>query len=518
MFTAMQGAGLVLLLALNAPAQVEIGGMMDRAGPVSLEGVDGRRVTMSNYAERPATAVLFLSARCDATRDAIKEINGINVKYRLRGLLLVGVFSNAAEDGAEVRSFAQRSGFLFPVYRDPGRHAAARFGTKVTPEAFLLDAEGVLRYRGAVAGLAAAFAMLLAKQPVEPSALTAAGTPIDNRGPKRETSDPHGSISFSSELIFETIPDAPAHHASAIAEAPNGDLLAVWYGGSYESSDDQTLFLARRRKGVRTWDTPMALVRDSSQPPGNAVIFTGDAGRVWIIWARMEASRPLRRGGGWHQVRLMYRTSSDSGANWSADQHLDTNVQALPRNPPVRSASGGLLLPLGGSDDGKLASFFLRTADGGLTWRRSAGAALGGGQPAMAERKDGSLLMLMRSMPRILSSESLDGGQNWDATVQTALRCPDSGVSLTRLANGHLLAVFNDSGSDRTPLSVARSADGGRTWETPLVLEANPGEYSYPYAIQTLDGQIHITYTFRRYSIRHVEFNEGWLDHLQRPN
>lgn len=517
MFTAMQGAGLVLLFALNTPAQVEIGGMMDRAGPVSLESVDGRRVTMSNYSERPATAVLFLSARCDATRDAIKEINGVNAKYRLRGLLLVGVFSNAAEDGEEVRSFAHRSGFLFPVYRDPGRHASTRFGSKVTPEAFLLDAEGVLRYRGAVAGIAAASAQLLAKQPVEPSALAAAGTPLGSPLPKRETADPHGSISFSSELIFETIPGAPAHHSPAITEAPNGDLLAVWYGGSYESSDDQTLFLARRRKGVRTWETPLALVRDSAQPPGNAVIFTG-AGRVWIIWARMEASRPLRRGGGWHPVRLMYRISSDNGANWSADQPVDTNVQALPRNPPVRSASGGLLLPLGGSDHGKLASFFLHSSDGGLTWRRSAGAALGGGQPALVERQDGSLLMLMRSDPRVLSSESRDGGQTWNATVRTALRCPNSGVSLTRLANGNLVTVFNDSESDRTPLSVARSLDGGRTWEKPLVLEANPGEYSYPYVIQTVDGQIHITYTFRRYSIRHVEFNEGWLDHLQRPN
>lgn len=515
MFTAMQGAGLVLFLALNSPAQVEIGG---RAGAVSLEGVDGRPVTLSNYAGRPATAVLFLSARCDATRGAVKEINAVNGKYRLRDLLLVGVFSNASEDGQEVRSFAQRSGFLFPVYRDPGRHAATQFGAKVTPEAFLLDAEGVLRYRGAVAGLPAAFALLLARQPVEQHTLRAEGTPIDTPLSKREIEDPYGSISFSSELIFETIPGAPAHHSSAIAEAPNGDLLGIWYGGSYESADDQTLFLARRRKGVRSWDKPRALVRDSAQPPGNAVIFTGAGGRVWIIWARMEASRPLRRGGGWHPVRLMYRTSPDNGASWSADRPLNTDVQGLPRNPPVRTADGGLLLPLGGSAGGKLASFYLHSADGGLTWRRSAGAAPGGGQPALAERADGSLLMLMRSLPRILSSESRDGGRNWSATAPTALRCPDSGLSVTRFANGHLVVVFNDSEVDRTPLSVARSLDGGLTWEKPLVLEANPGEYSYPYAIRTPDGNIHITYTFRRYSIRHVEFNEGWLHHLQRPN
>jgi predicted neuraminidase len=89
---------------------------------------------------------------------------------------------------------------------------------------------------------------------------------------------------------------------------------------------------------------------------------------------------------------------------------------------------------------------------------------------------------------------------------------------MTRLANGHLVVVFNDSELARTPLSIARSLDEGRTWETPLHLESNPGEYSYPCVIETNDGRIHITYTFRRYSIKHVELNEDWLVHFERPN
>jgi predicted neuraminidase/peroxiredoxin len=514
MFAVSRGARWALFLALSAPAQVEIGG---RAGPVTLEGLDGSPVTITNYGERPVTAVLFLSARCEATREAVRLINDVNDRYRLGGLLLVGIFANPAEDGEEVRRFAQSSGLLFPVYRDPGQRAAKRFGARVTPEAFLLDTDGVLRYRGAVSGLGAAFAMLMTGQRLESAAAPAAGTPLGARLPKRELADPYGAISFRSELIFETIPGAPAHHASVLAEAPNGDLLAVWYGGSYESSDDQTLFLARRRQGARIWDQPRVLVRDSAQPPGNAVVFTDGAGRVWIIWARMEASRPLRRGGGWNRVRLMYRTSSDHGLTWSPDQPLNAGVEGLPRNPPVLSAARGLLLPLAGAVDGAQASFFLQSKDHGRSWLRS-GAAAGGGQPALVERKDGSLLMLMRKRPRILRSESHDGGLNWTPAEPTELRNPDSGLSMTALANGHLVVVFNDSETARTPLSIARSLDGGKTWERPLTLEANPGEYSYPCVIQTSDGRIHVTYTFRRYSIKHVELNEDWLAHTGRPN
>ena len=52
----------------------------------------------------------------------------------------------------------------------------------------------------------------------------------------------------------------------------------------------------------------------------------------------------------------------------------------------------------------------------------------------------------------------------------------------------------------------------------PLELESNPGEYSYPCIIQTKDGKIHMTYTYRRYTIKHVEMNENWLIHTDRPN
>ena len=87
---------------------------------------------------------------------------------------------------------------------------------------------------------------------------------------------------------------------------------------------------------------------------------------------------------------------------------------------------------------------------------------------------------------------------------------------MTRLANGHLVLVFNDSQTDRTPLSICRSLDEGATWEAPIQLESNPGEYSYPSIIQSADAKLHITYTFRRYSIKHVEMNEDWLVRVER--
>lgn len=124
----------------------------------------------------------------------------------------------------------------------------------------------------------------------------------------------------------------------------------------------------------------------------------------------------------------------------------------------------------------------------------------------------------MRQFPKITQVESMDEGRTWSAAVPTTVNNPDSGISMTRLKNGHLLLVYNDSPEDRSPLNIVRSIDDGKTWEKPLDLETNPGEYSYPCIVQTADGMIHISYTFRRYGIKHVRMNESWLTQFEQPN
>ena len=43
----------------------------------------------------------------------------------------------------------------------------------------------------------------------------------------------------------------------------------------------------------------------------------------------------------------------------------------------------------------------------------------------------------------------------------------------------------------------------GIEWKHALDLETAPGEYSYPAVIQSRDGLVHITYTWKREKIRH---------------
>jgi predicted neuraminidase len=496
----------------------------DSVGPLKLLALAGNGIVLDNYGERPATALLFVSSRCDVTRRVIADINQLYRKRRLHDVLFVGICCNPAESADELRTFSQRSGVIFPVYRDPKGDVAQHLNARATPELFLLDRRGILVFHGGLqddkarGSFDAAVASVLAKRPLDAASHPVDGTPIDRPGPKREIADPYGQICFSSELVFEKIPFAPAHHCSTICQAANKDLLCLWYGGSYESADDQALFLSRKKPGERNWSQPQVLVQNTAQPPGNGVIFRDASDRVWIVWARMEGTRPMRRGSGWDRCQLMARTSSDHGSTWSEDRPLfEETLWCVPRNPPIILTDGTLLLPVEGSLKEVDGSHFLTLSRGASRWQR-AGFTSGGSQPAVVERRDRSLLALLRHSRYITQIESRDAGQTWSQAEPTPLKNPNAGITMTKLANGHLVLVFNDSQTSRTPLSICRSLDEGKTWEKPLNLESNPGEYSYPCIVQSSDGKIQITYTYRRYAIKHVELNEEWLVHLQRPN
>src|SRR5216684_867930 len=122
-------------------------------GPIEVERLNGPVLQISNYAEHAATVVLFLSTRCEKTSAAAAAIRRLNDMNRRRRVMFAGVFSNPAESVEEVRAFCQGSGFVFPCYRDPGRKAAKQLGATVTPEAFVIDKDARLRYRGSIGAL-----------------------------------------------------------------------------------------------------------------------------------------------------------------------------------------------------------------------------------------------------------------------------------------------------------------------------------------------------------------------------
>jgi predicted neuraminidase len=311
-------------------------------------------------------------------------------------------------------------------------------------------------------------------------------------------------------VISDTLVSAPGAgrngvHAPTVAVLGDGTLLAAWY--AYVGPQELTgsaIFAARRPVDTGVWSEP-TLLADRPIGDGNPVLYA-EGQRAWFF----QAVVPL----GWSTAHVETQTSDDGGLTWSGATTLPGPLGTNARFPPVRLRDGRLLLPA--YSDLTQQALFFDSADG-ASWRLLAtvGAPwpLGCIQPAVALRGDGSVLAALRNYGGdwLWLADSTDGGRTWSPPRDAGLPNPGSAAQLLRLASGRLALIFNDSPTARHPLSIALSDDDGRTWAHRQVLVDGPDEYSYPSAVQTPDGVLHVLYSADRRAIRHLIVSEARL-------
>jgi predicted neuraminidase len=212
------------------------------------------------------------------------------------------------------------------------------------------------------------------------------------------------------------------------------------------------------------------------------------------------------------------KTSRDGGRTWSNARRLPDGILGPIKNKPVRLADGSVLSP-GSTESTVWRIRFERTTDDGQTWTvvepPSTDARINVIQPSILIYPDGKLQAVGRSQSgRIFETWSTDLGRTWTPPALTSLPNPNSGTDAVTLKDGRQLLVYNHTSQGRSPLNVAVSRDG-KNWEAALVLESQPGEYSYPAVIQTSDTLVHITYTWRRERIKHVTIDPAKLKGLK---
>jgi predicted neuraminidase len=304
----------------------------------------------------------------------------------------------------------------------------------------------------------------------------------------------------SSEFIFEKAPFEQCH-ASTIVETKAG-LVAAWFGGTREKNPDVGIWLARKVDG--SWKEPVEVANGKQtdgkrQPCWNPVLFQPKDGPLMLFYK--VGPNPSKW---WGELR----TSDDNGKTWSDARRLPEGILGPIKNKPVQLPGGDILCGTSTEHDGWRVHFE-RSSDGGKTWKATDplndGKKLAAIQPSILFHKDNKLQAIGRTRQgKVFEIWSEDGGKTWGEMKLTTLPNPNSGTDALTLADGRHLLVYNHTANgDRSPLNVAVSEDG-REWKAALVLEDKPGEYSYPAVIQTADGMVHITYTWKRQRIKHV--------------
>jgi predicted neuraminidase len=309
-------------------------------------------------------------------------------------------------------------------------------------------------------------------------------------------------------------------HPTCIEELANGTLYISYYGGAGEYDSNTAVYGSYLLEEPNTWSKPEIIADTPFRGDGNPVIFQAPDGVVWLFYN-------TQYGPTWSESRVKGKVSYDGAKTWSDSFMVAFEQGSMVRGKVLVLNNGDYLLPMydeKGSDREEMtkdtASYFLRYSQKTKTWEptNKIYSKIGNLQPQVIQLTDDHLIAYMRraggygpaSSGFMVKSESHDGGYTWGKGVDTDIPNPNSAVDVVRTEEGHIVLVYNDSGYDRTPLTVAISKDDGKTFSIKRDIGGGDNTFAYPYMIQTKDKKLHVLYTTNlRTTIMHAVFDES---------
>lgn len=346
----------------------------------------------------------------------------------------------------------------------------------------------------------------------------------------------HNKAILTDEFLYEKA-SFPECHGATIAETPQGDLVASFFGGTKERNPDCCIWVCRKEKGSDEWSAPVEVANGILSPTlrkacWNPVLFQVPGGELMLFY---KIGLKVSDWSGW-LIR-----SADGGKSWSNPEQLPDGFLGPVKNKP-EYINGRIICPSSTEGSGGWQVHFEISDDLGKTWRMVGPIAASEAlptllpnakdksddpeagesfsqkkyvvqaiQPSILKHKGGRLQVLCRTRNGFVGTAwSSDNGDTWTPLTLTDIPNNNSGTDAVTLKDGRHLLVYNNfrtlPGTPkgvRTPLNIALSKDG-KKWKESIVLEDSPiSQYSYPSVIQGDDGKIHVIYTWRRQRIKY---------------
>jgi peroxiredoxin len=131
----------------EVPAPPAIGSTIE---DFTLPDVDNKDRSLKSLAGKNGTVLLFIAVQCPVSNAYNERMAKLAEDYQAKGIAVIGINSNVAEDAAAVKAHAAEHKLAFPILKDPGNKIADRLGASVTPEAYFIDANNKLLYHGRI--------------------------------------------------------------------------------------------------------------------------------------------------------------------------------------------------------------------------------------------------------------------------------------------------------------------------------------------------------------------------------
>jgi peroxiredoxin len=146
----------LLCIALTTCGNKSMGGntgalkVGDKVEDFSLKDYNDIEHTLSQFKEKKAIVVMFISTECPASNAYNGRMAEIADEYAQKDVQFLGINANKQESVEDIAKHSKDKRFNFPVLKDWNNVIADKFGACVTPEVYLLSPDLTLLYHGRI--------------------------------------------------------------------------------------------------------------------------------------------------------------------------------------------------------------------------------------------------------------------------------------------------------------------------------------------------------------------------------
>ncbi|HEY8443710.1 MAG TPA: sialidase family protein [Clostridia bacterium] len=287
----------------------------------------------------------------------------------------------------------------------------------------------------------------------------------------------------------------------SIERTQKGRLFAAFYSGGAGEQLGNFIVLLKSDDDGLTWSEPItAVYRGEDYRCFDQCLWIDPLGRLWLIWG-VQPEYKL--------YASICENPDQDELEWSDYFVIGGEVMM---NKPTVLSTGEWLFPIAvwakgvesvrglASNEEDRRIFVYATEDCGKTFAKRGGTDCADrifDEHMILERKDGSLLMYIRTKGNIAQSVSYDRGYTWTYGEDSGIKSPSARFCLKRLKSGNVLFINHYNFTGRNNLTAMISKDDCKTFEGFLTIDERDN-VSYPDAVEDDEGNIYIIYDRER--------------------